>query len=42
MIDQLKNIDMSGKKLASFDVKSLFTNVPVEGALEALQKLLIT
>ena len=26
------------KKLASFDVKSLFTNVPVEGALEAIAK----
>ena len=32
LIEQLKNIDMRGKKLASFDVKSLFTNVPVDGA----------
>ena len=30
---------MSNKKLASFDVKSLFTNVPVEGALEAINEV---
>ena len=36
MIDFLENIDITNKKLASFDVKSLFTNVPVEGALEAI------
>ena len=30
---------MSNKKLASFDVKSLFTNVPVEGALEAITEI---
>ena len=36
LIEQLKNIDMRGKKLASFDVKSLFTNVPVDGALDAI------
>ena len=40
MIDQLKNIDMKNKKLASFDVKSLFTNVPVEGALEAIKQVI--
>ena len=38
-MDQLKDIDMSNKKLASFDVKSLFTNVPVEGALDALSEV---
>ena len=39
MMDLLKDIDMSGKQLASFDVKSLFTNVPVEGALEAIREV---
>ena len=36
MMYLLKNVDMSGKKLSRFDVKSLFTNVPVDGALEAI------
>ena len=39
MMDQLKHINMSEKKLVSFDVKSLFTNVPVEGALEAIHEV---
>ena len=38
LIYQLKEIDMSNKKLASFDVKSLFTNIPIVGALEAISK----
>lgn len=38
MMHQLENINMSGKKLASFDVKSLFTNVPVDGALDAIRR----
>ena len=38
LTEELRNIDMSNKKLASFDVKSLFTNVPVEGALNAINE----
>ena len=39
MMQHLKDIDMTGKKLASFDVKSLFTNVPVDGAIQAIRKV---
>ena len=40
LIEHLKSIDMSNKELASFDVKSLFTNVPVEGALKAINEVI--
>ena len=39
MMDQLKYINMSEKKLVSFDVKFLFTYAPVEGALEAIHEV---
>lgn len=38
LIGRMKNVDLKNKKLASFDVKALFTNVPVDGALRAVEK----
>lgn len=38
MINRLRNINFSDKIMASFDVKSLFTNVPVEGALKSVKR----
>ena len=40
LLDRLKEIDVQGKKMASFDVKSLFTNVSVEGAMSAVCRVL--
>ena len=37
--DQYKNTDVTDKCLASFDVKSLFTNVSVDCALEAIKSV---
>ena len=37
LMERLKTVDMKNKKLASLDVKSLFTNVPVPGALIAIK-----
>ena len=39
LIDRLKNLNFKGKKLVSFDVKALFTNVPVDGAMEAVKRV---
>ena len=40
MMHRLNEIDgVADKKLASFDVTALFTNVPVEGALSAIKKV---
>ena len=39
LIGRLKDMDFSNKKLASFDVTSLFTNVSVNGALEAVTRV---
>ena len=39
LLERLKDIDMTDKKLASFDVKTLFTNVPVKGAMKAIGKV---
>ena len=36
MMDRLKDINFSDKKVASLDVKSLFTNVSVQGAMHAI------
>ena len=41
LINRIKNIDFTDKIIASFDVKSLFTNVPIDGAIEAVQKVII-
>ena len=38
LIQRLSTTDVHHKKLISFDVKSLFTNVPVEGAMEAVKR----
>ena len=40
LLERLGHIDMENKKLASFDVKALFTNVTVDGAMEAIEKVL--
>ena len=41
MMERLKDIGVpAGKKLASFDVTALFTNVPVKGALNAIKRVL--
>ena len=40
MISRIKDIsNVSNKKVASFDVKSLFTKVPVDEALKAITKV---
>ena len=36
-MNKIRDMDLSDKCLASFDVKSLFTNVSVDGALEAIK-----
>ena len=38
LIERLKSINFQKKKLASFDVKALFTNVPSEEALQATRR----
>ena len=40
LIDRLRDIDFTDKCLASFDVKSLFTNVPVDGALRVIKEII--
>ena len=37
LLNRLNQLNFSGKKMASFDVKALFTNVPVEGAIRAIK-----
>lgn len=37
LLDRLKQLDFSHKKMASFDVTALFTNVPVQGAMKAIE-----
>ena len=39
MVDRLRERDFSDKVLASLDVKSLFTNVSVDGALQVIKKV---
>ena len=41
LLERLKELDFQDKKLVSFHVKALFTNVPVEGALKAIKKALL-
>ena len=42
LLERLKTLNFQNKKLASFDVKSLFTNVPVSGAIKAIEKALLS
>ena len=37
LLNRLNQLNFRGKKMASFDVKALFTNVPLEGALRAIE-----
>ena len=39
LIERLRDINFEDKCLASFDVKSLFTNVPIDGAFEVIKKV---
>ena len=39
LMERIKDVDFTDKYLASFDVKSLFTNVSVEGALNAIKSV---
>ena len=39
LIERLQDTDLTDKCLASFDVKSLFTNVPVDGALKVIKSV---
>ena len=40
LLAKLKNVDHRGKRMVSLDVKSLFTNVAVDGAMRALRQVL--
>ena len=40
LIQRLKEVDFKDKRLVSFDVKSLFTNVPIDGAISAVKKVI--
>ncbi|XP_076038446.1 uncharacterized protein LOC143023731 [Oratosquilla oratoria] len=40
LINRLKHLDLNKKKMASYDVKALFTNVEIEGAMKAVAKVL--
>lgn len=37
LLNCLNQLDFRGKKMASFDVTALFTNVPVKGAMQAIE-----
>lgn len=39
LLQRLNSVDFHDKIMASFDVKSLFTNVPVEGATEVVKRV---
>ncbi|XP_076061223.1 uncharacterized protein LOC143037004 [Oratosquilla oratoria] len=41
LLRRLKGTSMRYKKMASYDVKSLFTQVPTDGALEAVWRVVI-
>ena len=41
LLEKLANVSTRNKKLASFDVKSLFTCVPVEGAMKAVDRAVL-
>ncbi|XP_076036842.1 uncharacterized protein LOC143022503 [Oratosquilla oratoria] len=40
LIERLKLIDFKKKKMVSFDIKSLYTNVSIEGAMNAMKRAL--
>ena len=40
LLEKFSNFDVTGKKMISFDVKSLFTNVSIDGAIRALKEVL--
>ena len=41
-VSKIRNIDLNGKVMVSFDVKSLFTNVPINDTLNFLEEYLET
>ena len=38
LLERLVELSTRNKKLASFDVKNLFTNVPIDGSMEAVER----
>ncbi|XP_076058000.1 uncharacterized protein LOC143035193 [Oratosquilla oratoria] len=38
LIERLSNVDFSGKKLVSYDITSLYTNVSTDGAVNAIKE----
>ncbi|XP_076035370.1 uncharacterized protein LOC143021647 [Oratosquilla oratoria] len=38
LINRFKHFDLNKKKMASYDVKALFTNVEIEGAMEVVRR----
>ena len=40
LLDRIRDLDINERKMVSFDVKSLFTNVCVDGAIKALKRVL--
>lgn len=39
-VAKMMTADFTGKKMANFDVKTIFTNMLVDGALESVAKVL--
>lgn len=40
LTERLKLVNFTSKRMARFDVKALFTNIPVEGVMDGVRKAL--